>query len=458
MIKVKVAGAGAGKTYGLAEDILKRSVEIFPSRKRLYALTYTNTAKEKIRYEIVRQNGEIPKNVTIETVHSFLISEIIIPFSHFSINEVYNKASICFVGSRKEFKAKRIKQLKDNKIIHVDRVFEIAKQVIDNTCSKHKTKSQKEKVKFVGDILSSCIDSIFLDEAQDLDEHALRFFEVISNGEINVFMVGDPKQAIKYTGTFQSLIDKLTIGGVLDTVTFNNFTRRVPKEILVLSNEFCPDVQRQESISKISGKISYIENTNDKYIEFIKSSMDNGCIVCIDKKTGKYLTKKNTKVTFPYDIDLKLGSSYRRNGRDVNLFCLSIVDEFISWKLNGQNAVSKLVSKYNLTLSKSEYAQLYEWDKSIERETNGVIVSSIDSVKGLEADVVIFILTKNTLNYLLKIEFDLNNKFNKEWNKVYVALTRSQRELIFVLDHELLELAHIEFARKALKNMGINHL
>ena len=94
MIDVQVAGAGAGKTYGLAEIILTRLRKITGIQRKVFALTYTNTAKKEIELELIKQNGVIPSNLRVETVHSFLLNEIIFPFSAFVLDIPYKKSSI----------------------------------------------------------------------------------------------------------------------------------------------------------------------------------------------------------------------------------------------------------------------------------------------------------------------------------------------------------------------------
>ncbi|MGQ4869539.1 UvrD-helicase domain-containing protein, partial [Aeromonas caviae] len=91
MIEVQIAGAGAGKTYGLAKSLIEH-IKACTNHKKTFALTYTNTATVKIEQEIIKQNGFIPPNLCIQTVHSFLLNEIIYPFSSFTLGDIYNDA------------------------------------------------------------------------------------------------------------------------------------------------------------------------------------------------------------------------------------------------------------------------------------------------------------------------------------------------------------------------------
>ena len=83
MIEIQVAGAGAGKTYGLSEKLIECG-NLNNSHKIIYAITYTNSAKKKISQSILEKTGYIPEAIRIETVHSFFLNEIIYPFSKFT--------------------------------------------------------------------------------------------------------------------------------------------------------------------------------------------------------------------------------------------------------------------------------------------------------------------------------------------------------------------------------------
>ena len=50
--QVQIAGAGAGKTYGLAELICNEQIK---EGKNIYAITYTNYAKKEHRRKSIRE-------------------------------------------------------------------------------------------------------------------------------------------------------------------------------------------------------------------------------------------------------------------------------------------------------------------------------------------------------------------------------------------------------------------
>ena len=55
MIEVQIAGAGAGKTHGLAVKIIESYNPA--SYKKIFAITYTNNAAKNITDAIIKQLG-----------------------------------------------------------------------------------------------------------------------------------------------------------------------------------------------------------------------------------------------------------------------------------------------------------------------------------------------------------------------------------------------------------------
>ncbi|HIF5824789.1 TPA: UvrD-helicase domain-containing protein [Vibrio parahaemolyticus] len=453
MIEVQIAGAGAGKTYGLAKTLIEH-IEACTSHKKTFALTYTNSATAKIEQEIIKQHGFIPSNLCIQTVHSFLLNEIIYPFSSFTLGDVYNDASIMMLPSDARFKNWHLKRLKDKNIIHAESVYNIAKQIVDETTSKHNNRAKKDKVRRLLAILGSCFDKIFIDEVQDLDGDALRFFEVLGSNDIDVYMIGDPKQAIKYPQALDAFVEKVAPKEYATILPINNQTRRVPTEILAVSNSFCYEDQQQESLSEMVGELMYIESTDGRYDDLLTNYIDTKQLVCIDKKNGRYTTSSKHKHAFPREIEEMIRESNHK--KDKTLFVKAAFSDFMDDAINEDNkrAISKLITRHSLTLNKQHFAQLHELCNSCTKNDVQFKVQSIDSIKGLDADTCVIIVSSNTLKYLTQNAISEANRFNKEWKKVYVALTRAKKRLVLALDHELLAKEDMAAVRDSIGELG----
>ena len=79
MNTVRLAAAGAGKTYGICCEALGKIREI--ECARVLMVTYTNRGAEAIRTELEAQNyGVLPSNIVVYTWYQFLLKELIIPY------------------------------------------------------------------------------------------------------------------------------------------------------------------------------------------------------------------------------------------------------------------------------------------------------------------------------------------------------------------------------------------
>lgn len=95
-----------------------------------------------------------------------------------------------------------------------------------------------------------------------------------------------------------------------------------------------------------------------------------------------------------------------------------------------KNFKNEFLNKYNL--GKLEPRDYYELINQMSNSSNKYSVHSIDKVKGLEAENCMFIMNKSMLDYLLKKKTDRN----KELNYLYVALTRTSKNLILAINIE----------------------
>ena len=75
MKELHIECAGAGKTYGIAQKVM-RILDECPQNKKIYIATYTNYAVSQIKSEIKKQIHEIPTAVNIDTIHGFLLNLI----------------------------------------------------------------------------------------------------------------------------------------------------------------------------------------------------------------------------------------------------------------------------------------------------------------------------------------------------------------------------------------------
>lgn len=447
MIEVQLAGAGAGKTHGLAKKVIAHYDPTL--HKKIFAITYTNNAAKNISEAIIKQLGYLPENIVVCTVHTFLLNEIIYPYSPFVLNEVHTTSSRCktfsnFPFGKTDEKKKRetastISRLKKRGVIHVDETYAAAWRVVDENYSKHNSQKKKSKVRKVHKLLSSSIDKIFLDETQDLDATALKVFQQIGENSVDLYMVGDPKQAIDYPKSFKDWLAANKANEKVKVLPNITISRRVPQKILDLSNTFCPRDQEQISLSEVEGRLTYITSETDHYDEVIRHHIDNGSLVSIFRKEGNYSTKQAGSLPeFDPEIEELLTKEFPEYEEGMVIYSLQRFFASLLSKNDNNRSIRKFLATLEIPYDKELFKKLCrsaEQFSSSKDNSAKYAISSIQRTKGLESKVCVLVLTPAIFKCLMQ---DGVTKFNKTWNMVYVALTRAESELVLAVDMDLL--------------------
>jgi superfamily I DNA/RNA helicase len=468
MIEVQIAGAGAGKTYGLAEKIIAHYDPT--SYKKIFAITYTNNASRNISEAIIKQLGYLPENIVVCTVHTFLLNEIIYPYSPFVLNEVHTTSSRCKTFSnfppgksaeKKQREAKStISRLKKIGVIHVDETYAAAWRVVDENYSKHSSQKKKSKVRKVHRLLNSAIDKIFLDEVQDLDGTALKAFQQIGEYSVDIYMVGDPKQAIDYPKAFKSWLTANKANDKVKVLTNIATSRRVPQKILDLSNTFCTQGQEQISLSEVEGHLTYITSEDNHYDAVLSHHIENGSLVSIFRKEGNYSTKQSGSLPeFDPEVEDLLTVKFPEYEEGVVIYSLQRFFASLLSKNDNNSSIRKFIAQLEIPYDKELFKKLCrtaEQYSSSKDNSAKYAISSIQRTKGLESKVCVLVLTPAIFKCLMQ---DRVTKFNKTWNMVYVALTRAESELVVAVDMELLgkEYKHDDIV-ESLESIGFKAL
>ena len=427
--QIQIAGAGAGKTYTLAEKILVRYHKK-DNDKIIYAISFTNYAKRNIEQRVAElNNGLMPSDICIETVHSFLLNEIIYPFSQYYFGKAFSKATSMKLPIEIKLQKYQLKRVNERGIIHNSQVFNKAKQMIVD--GKGETKAKHRKKELIIEYLQASVDALFIDEAQDLDADALTLFGKLSES-IYAYIVGDPKQSIKYPKDFREFTERIRENNsVFHMLSPNTITRRMPECHLRISNLFCPADERQTTISDVKGEIYYLYSTDEKFSKLYESFDFLKALIYIRQETDTFTTQ-DSKSVFLLEESVreklleKINSDY-----DSDAFVKSIEKYFINLTLKKgeKGAIQSFTKHFGITLENNEYAKLIN-DLKIENKEKKLKVKSIDKIKGLENELCMFIMDNTMLEYL----FGKKQETNKEMMRLYVALTRSKSDLILVID------------------------
>lgn len=423
---IKISGAGSGKTTALAKRIVDRRKEL-PEDKMIYCVTYTNTAVDRISNLLSRCYDDIPNNIKVSTIHSFLYQEIIKPYYYLLYEKQYEGISDMKLDSNPKYRNLKIAELEKRNILHVSVFSTRAKWVV---CKKsNDTSLRKKNRSIILHNLAQYCGQIFIDEAQDMNDDMAEIVEGLNSYNMSVELVGDPKQDVH---SFKSL-RKLVTNHLSDT-SYVNKCYRCPQIHLNISNRLVPSSEKQVS-SKTKGTLNLIFESEHNIHSLINREKFD--LIYISKKNDKYDTHEihgdnpSIKSLF-YEIQQYLGNYVASENN--NMLMAKQLAYYYSIKLlikckttkNPALAIKILTNDYKI--NRVTYAKIIQILENIvdENVTNDKIyVQSIDKVKGQEGERCLFILTTDLAAYL----FGKKTDDNKVKHQLYVALTRSLNEL-----------------------------
>lgn len=281
-------------------------------------------------------------------------------------------------------------------------------------------------------------DWCFVDEAQDLNctQMAL-ILKVVKNGRI--CFVGDPAQAIyAFRGAdskaMDTLKDKLVEMGRNVEVLPLNETFRCPKEVVKMANRYVPDLKALESapegITRTVQANGFTAQPGDMVLCRMNAPLmpaayslmragvpckvqgrdiGSNLISTIDKLRPKSMDDLMSKLEAYRSRELnRLNRLYGNRPSRLENAQMTLEDkvETIQFLASGENSLADL---------KATITRLFSDDKN----TNCVTLSTIHRAKGLEANRVFWLQTK-----------ELSGE--QEDNLKYVAITRAKNELVLV--------------------------
>ena len=432
-MKISIAGAGAGKTTKIADSIIECYENSAPD-KVVFGIAYTNNATECIGNKILQYYGYLPERIHVCTIHSFLYHELIKPYYYLLFGTQINGISAKDLSSIKpQFKNAEYKKLEEKGYLHVEAISERAKWVFVKKSSDIKKTRDNRKV--IQNTFMTYCGGIFLDEAQDINDDILEIILQFQELGINMMVMGDPKQDLRGYGNLRKLIKKYP-----ESVKYVIECYRCPSDHLALSNLYVEPSEKQISHSKIDGKLTFVYETELEVERFI--SENNFGMIYISEKNDLFDThmsqsseidealffeiKDIFKLTHPNDDTKKLS-------RAAYYFA-----EKLTYEIQKTHDVKKTINGFTIDLgvhiTQKQYASLATMLSNLisSSDERPIMVSSIDSIKGMEADNCLFILTPDLTAYLLSEKTD----DNKTKHKLYVALTRSTDKLTILISKE----------------------
>ena len=477
-----IAGPGAGKTYGMVNEIIQSLKTLSPARY-IIVITYTNSATNNIK-ERLSKKIQIPQNLFIGTMHSFLNKFIVIPFSSFHNNSINGEklfiqcqTTDIFEKIRKEnkktytpkdaaiVKSKIKKAMNEKGYITYDQTISLAKQCIEN--------------KQIKKIIANRIQFLYVDEFQDTCNNIYAVIDAIRKEKVtNIYCVGDPEQ---YIQSFDSTIKTFTNIPILKTsgastyeLRINDSNYRSTESITTFLNHFngrifststfnqsCKTENAGESVKfidkpeNVSDMIPLffnecqklnIENNDrcilakrNEVINRIKAALNDNIIS--PRKSNNVNPIKEIMATLLSAINLNQTEYLRKYNAtifDLRKTCIQILKEIKSGKIENENTFFNFIKdELNLEVKTAVPFKLRNLrinDSALSKK-DAVVLSNIHNYKGLESKAVLAI-AKTEAELLLWLETDMTIRDAKRTNETtdyprlgYVAFSRAKELL-----------------------------
>lgn len=423
-MEIKIAGAGAGKTTQLAQSIIDKQ-KVLPKYKNIYCITFTNNAVACITKKLHNYYGEIPVNIKLSTIHSFLYREIINPYYYLLYSKHFKHISTMRLSDNQKFRNIQIKELMERDFLHISKITEIAKWVIYQKSSDNKQVKKTRELLLVN--FSKYCGQIFIDEAQDMDQHMKEIVNILSNNSISLELIGDPKQDLKGFNVLRELCscDR--------NLTYITNCYRCPQKHLILSNSIITEVEEwQTSVSRSEGTLNIVYET-DVNIKKILSNNEFD-LKYISKKNDRILTKDIQVENQFMTIFDELASVFNEKNTEIQVHDIYYLTQLVTEEYKKTNKIHLAVRPIGFRLPEKSYARIAQTLDQINKNSDEkIVVPSIESIKGQEGKNCLFILTTDLAPYL----FLEKKSDNKSKNKLYVALTRSLDKLTILISTEV---------------------
>ena len=436
-MKVNVAGAGAGKTTKMAELIT--GLEI-PEGKVVFCIAFTNVAAQNIAEKVEEKLGTIPDNIKISTIHSFLYQELVYPYYFALYNKHYERLSVIDLPSEQGYRRAKMSELEAENILHFTMIPERAKWVAYQKSGDRKAVQDIRK-KLLARFADYCA-AIFVDEAQDIGQDVKLIFEALEQSGVEIILYGDPKQDVKGLGKFREIMANAP------KVNYIPECHRCPQKHLRLSNTLAPEAEKQQADEgNAEGSINVVfESDVEDIKQFLKEG--NYGLQYISMKRDRFATHEKKESgerfeTLRHEVHRAMCDKWTgiKTELEINRAAFYVAEQMQLAFDSGSNE-STIIAQWVRSgifdyLTGKRYAQMASAIKAIDTATSDIpVVSSIEIIKGREAERCLFILSPDLAPYL----FREKTEDNKTSHLLYVALTRSLDHLTIMVMKEVEEM------------------
>ena len=468
MISVTYAGAGGGKTTSMVDSVCRTIPDLNPN-KFLCIITYTNDAARDIKERLSEQT-DVPNNVFVGTIHSFLYRFIFKP--HFdggadfsivsqlankdelmksyikwaeeNIDDPEKRKNVVKAGWEKK-KSGIYEKLLDSHLVTYDQLVKKSKELVS-----------KAKIR---NAVATKLQYLFVDEYQDTYkwQHDI-FLQLYKCKKTELYVIGDPNQSIygfSYGTSENNAVrpkqyEDFPICKVKDSCDHyleKNINHRSSKEIVDLANTFNQAFQQTSKMGKFTPVRAVESSCSQEIYDSFHAARETLGL------TGKvFYISKNNSTLIPYESNIT-SVAETPSIRSIESCVAQCVGMSIK-KLCESNRISRiqfralsvLMGKEScIDLPTVKMAFLSKFGKKLvflkqDLGANKPYIAdsgaseralTIHKSKGLEAESVLFILNSNKhLDKLLKKKSLMKSTTDDDLRLGYVALTRAEKLLV----------------------------
>lgn len=344
--KLLIACAGAGKTSHLINEALKLN------NKKILITTFTDENTENIKNKIIKINGAIPSNITIQPWFSFLIEHGIKPFQGTLIKEeikglllVSGKSGLKYITKDKRPVYYAESDIKNH-------YFSPKMEIFSDKIAKFAIKCNYINQGAVLSRLKTLYNYIFIDEIQDMAGYDFQFIEELMLSGINLLMVGDPRQST-FTTHYDSKYKKYSGFQMKDFFYDNceqlcmidekslNISHRCNEDIIQIANLIYPDLLPSKTdfnqVGILNGVYFVLENDVEKLFKYLNPTIIRYNIKYYNGSKNSYNIGKSKGLEFDYTL-------------------LYLTSDMIKWFLNPILLKDKTKSDLYIALTRAKFA------------------------------------------------------------------------------------------------------
>lgn len=348
MNEVIIAGAGSGKTT----YIVNKALGI--KNAKVLITTFTEANEKEIISKFFEVNGCVPQNIIVQTWFSFLLEHGVRPYQGMITNKKIN--GLLLVNTKSGFKCNfRGRPVYWGEKYIDEHYFSQEYNIYSDKLSKFVYKCNELSNNKVLERISLLYPHIFIDEVQDMAGYDLDIIKLLLSTNINVILVGDPRQTIYHTHN-EAKYSKYLNGNIKDFILkeCNKYECRIDDTSLV--NCFRCNQNICDLANKIFPHFPALQSEQREKVE-------HSGVYLVKPKDVDYYLNKYSPIQLRDSAKIKVNNQYpvMTFGNSKGLtFCRTLIyptKPIVAWLLNSNSELAPLSrSKLYVALTRAKYS------------------------------------------------------------------------------------------------------